>query len=740
MSIALFDEHIQLAEAAGKFANRNAPVSATRELFAALGAGGRPGHWDALVGQGLHSVHIDEEAGGGGGGVEELAVIVEQAGRALLPGPFVPTVMASAVVAGAPTGPRRSALLREFAGGALGAVLLPGNGITARRKGSGGWTLSGWTTPVLGLMSAEIIVVGVELEGRSGWFHLSPSATGLTRTAEEGVDLTRDVGRLELDDVLVSPADQIGGVDDVAAAAAVVALYSAEASGLIRWCLDTAVEYVKVREQFGKPVGSFQAVKHKAARLMITAELAAAVAWDAARSVTQDSVQQRLATAGAAVVGPGSAVDAAVEAVSLLGGIGFTWEHDVHLYWRRAISVAGQVGPHTSWSVALGKVSLITHRDFSLNLPEEDTEFRAWVAGRIEAALALPEDTPRSEGWSGGATGPRRTLLADAGLVAPHWPKPWGLGASAVQQVIVAEEFTRRGLVQPSTVIGEWALPTILAHGTDGQKERFATPTLRGETVWCQLFSEPGAGSDLAGLSTKAVKTDGGWRLDGQKVWTSSAHEADWGICLARTDRDAPKHRGISYFLVDMRSPGIEIRPLKQATGASEFNEVFMTDVFVPDDCLVGRPGEGWRLTATTLANERLSIGTTMRGPGDPARLRDLIVKGSLAAAQDDSLRVLGRAGAFEAALSALNLREALRRVSGGQPGAGSSIAKVAGALIQRENSATALALLGPEASLDVSPGGLVADQISLPNVLIGGGTVEIQLNVIAERILGLPR
>lgn len=162
-----------------------------------------------------------------------------------------------------------------------------------------------------------------------------------------------------------------------------------------------------------------------------------------------------------------------------------------------------------------------------------------------------------------------------------------------MQQLIVTEEFAERGLTQPSTVVGEWAMPTILAHGTEERKERFAGPALRGELVWCQLFSEPGAGSDLAGPSTRAVKADGGWCLDGQKVWTSSAHEADWGICLARTDPEAPKHRGLSFFLVDMRSPGLQVRPLKQATGASEFNEVFLTGVVVPDDRLLGRPGEG---------------------------------------------------------------------------------------------------------------------------------------------------
>ena len=169
----------------------------------------------------------------------------------------------------------------------------------------------------------------------------------------------------------------------------------------------------------------------------------------------------------------------------------------------------------------------------------------------------------------------------------------------------IAQEFERAGLSQPSTIVGEWALPTILAHGTPEQRESFVAATLRGDITWCQLFSEPGAGSDLASLRTRAEKADGGWVLTGQKVWTSNAAEADWAICLARTDPEAPKHKGISYFLVDMRSPGIDVRPLREANGGYLFNEVFLTDVFVPDARLVGGPGDGWRLARTTLGNER---------------------------------------------------------------------------------------------------------------------------------------
>ncbi len=164
------------------------------------------------------------------------------------------------------------------------------------------------------------------------------------------------------------------------------------------------------------------------------------------------------------------------------------------------------------------------------------------------------------------------------------------------------------GVLRPHIAIGAWALPTLIAHGTQEQQDRWVRPTLLGQLDWCQLFSEPGAGSDLAALSTKAEKVEGGYLLNGQKVWTSLAQNADFGICLARTDPDAVKHAGITYFIIDMKTPGLEIRPLRELTGAAMFNEVFFTDVFVPDDCVVGQPGDGWRIGRTTLANERVSM------------------------------------------------------------------------------------------------------------------------------------
>src|SRR5690606_17435179 len=320
----------------GAFARRAAPRKATRERFADYGTGTRPAFWPELLRQGLHALHLPERHGGGGARLPELAVVAEQFGRHLLPGPYLPTVLASTVVASLPDTPPVAELLAAFVDAATGA-LVAGSGLTATPEGDG-WVVDGVSEPALGLPGADLVVARTAMAGdedRAVWFRLVPPPAGAVQT-DEGVDLTRSVGSLALTahrvgpgDVLPTPAHEL--VDLVTNA-----LYAAEASGLVSWCLDTAVEYAKLRKQFGRPIGSFQAVQHKAALLLVRAEICCANAWDAARAATEPADQQRLAAAQAALT-TRIAVDAALECITLLGGIGFTWEHDAHLYWRRAI-------------------------------------------------------------------------------------------------------------------------------------------------------------------------------------------------------------------------------------------------------------------------------------------------------------------------------------------------------------------------------------------------------------------
>ncbi|WP_368626737.1 acyl-CoA dehydrogenase family protein, partial [Mycobacterium tuberculosis] len=328
----------------------------------------------------------------------------------------------------------------------------------------------------------------------------------------------------------------------------------------------------------------------------------------------------------------------------------------------------------------------------------------------------------------------RQVALADTGLLAPHWPAPYGRGASPAEQLLIDQELAAAKVERPDLVIGWWAAPTILEHGTPEQIERFVPATMRGEFLWCQLFSEPGAGSDLASLRTKAVRADGGWLLTGQKVWTSAAHKARWGVCLARTDPDAPKHKGITYFLVDMTTPGIEIRPLREITGDSLFNEVFLDNVFVPDEMVVGAVNDGWRLARTTLANERVAMatGTALGNPME--ELLKVLGDMELDVAQQDRLGrliLLAQAGAL------LDRRIAELAVGGQDPGAQSSVRKLIGVRYRQ-----ALA----EYLMEVSDGGglvenrAVYDFLNTRCLTIAGGTEQILLTVAAERLLGLPR
>ena len=393
-------------------------------------------------------------------------------------------------------------------------------------------------------------------------------------------------------------------VPDAEVRALALLLVAAESAGIARWCLETASEYAKVRVQFGRPIGQFQAVKHALADMLVSVEQCAAVAWDAAAAWSEDGhdADRDLSARIAGAVALDAAAHCAKQCIQILGGIGFTWEHDAHLYLKRAmanlqLAAGGDVGAleHEVTALAVGGA----RRNLAADLPPEADALRAEIRALVSDVAAV-----------GAAGGDQRAALAEAGLIMPHWPPPWGRGASPLEQLVIDEELAAAAVARPHLAVGAWALPTLIAHGTPEQQERWVRPTLLGTLSWCQLFSEPGAGSDLAALSTRAVRVEGGWVLNGQKVWTSLAQTADFGICLARSDPDAPKHAGITYFIVDMRADGIDIRPLRELTGAAMFNEVFFNDVFVPDDAVVGTPGDGWRIGRTTLANERVSMSS----------------------------------------------------------------------------------------------------------------------------------
>ena len=664
--------------------------------------------FSAFAGLGIFGIAIPEEAGGAGGSIEDLCAVVEEAAKALIPGPVATTALATLVV----TDPELLAALaagERFAGLALGGdVHIDGE------------TVSGTLPLVLGAADGALLLVPAD----DRWLLVDTAGGGVAIEPLRATDFSQPLARVVLTS---APASVIAGpssrerVEELAAT-----VLAAEAAGVTRWSLDTAVAYAKVREQFGKPIGSFQAVKHLCAEMLCRAEQAEVAAADAARAadhVTEDvdSAQFSIAAALAAGSGIVAAKANVKDCIQVLGGIGCTWEHDAHLYLRRAHAIGAFLGGPERW---LRRVTALTQagvrRRLSIDLSDVEG-LRPEIARAVGDVAALPE-------------GQRHAALATAGLQAPHWPPPHGRAASPAEQLLIDQEMAAAGVARPDLVVGWWVAPTILEHGTPQQIERFVSTTLRGEFLWCQLFSEPEAGSDLASLRTKAVRGDGGWLLSGQKVWTSAAHKARWGVCLARTDQDAPKHKGITYFLVDMASPGIEIRPLREITGHSLFNEVFLDNVFVPDDLVVGAVNDGWRLARATLASERVAMasGTALGNPME--ELLDVLAHLDLDAAQQDRL---GRLIVDAQTGALLDQRIAQMAVGGQDPGAQSSVRKLIGVRYRQ-----ALA----EYAMDVCDGAGLVDNQAVYDFLnsrcltIAGGTEQILLTIAAERLLGLPR
>ncbi|MDG4668602.1 acyl-CoA dehydrogenase [Mycobacterium sp. 236(2023)] len=739
MTIGLMPEQLQLADAVAQFAARHAPIGQTRESFDALAAGDLPKWWDEFVANGFHAVHLPEDVDGQGGTLVDTACILEAAALALLPGPVLQTVTASAIVLLAAESPARRNLLQCMSAGVASTVILGDDNDFRAVSTDQGWSVSGESRATPGACSAQLIVAAVDFGDDTRWLVFDTSQAGVEVAARNGTDKTVDIGVVTLYDYACTEEFVLEGIDDVRAQSVVLALTASAAAGAIRWCVQAVTEHLRTREQFGKPIGTFQALQHQAAMLLVNSELAVSSAWDAVRSLSEGSAQHRIAASSAALMAIAPAPDLVLDTLTMFGAIGYTWEHDLHLYWRKATSLAASIGPAGRFAEALGDLTRTETRDVSVKLGDLDADFRLEVAAVLDEALTLRNDRPGRQGdYPNLATGPQRTLIADAGLIAPHWPRPWGVEATQLQQLIIDDEFARRpDLVRPSLGISEWILPSLISSAPEHLQQKFIPATQRGDLGWCQLFSEPGAGSDLASLTTRATKVDGGWRINGHKIWTSSAHTADYGALLARTDPDAAKHRGIGYFIVDMRSEGIELQPIRQATGESHFNEVFLSDVFVPDEMLLGGPTDGWNLAIATMAQERVAISGYVNFD------RASILRGLAEQDRPDRGRVLaalGEADAYANAIKVLAVREVMRLLDGQAAGPASSIAKVAMNVMLRRIFKATLELTAPAALVEDSEPAILEPYFHLPAELIGGGTKEIQLNIIAQMILGLPR
>jgi alkylation response protein AidB-like acyl-CoA dehydrogenase len=742
MPIAITEEHNDLAESVRSLVARVAPSEVLHDALENP-IPNPPPYWRSAAEQGLQGVHLSEGVGGQGFGVLELAIVVAEFGYGAVPGPFVPSAIASALIAAHDPD---SELLTGLATGDVIAAYAIDSGLTATRHGAGesaGLVVRGEVRGVPAAGQAALLVLPVAIDSGEEWVVFDAEALEIEPV--QSIDPLRPVAHVRANAVEVTENRVLANVSRTLARAIISTLLSAEAVGVARWATDTAAAYAKIREQFGRPIGQFQAIKHKCAEMVADTERATAAVWDAARAIDEarenPGGQERsdsgkstdnsyeFAAAVAATLAPAAGQHCAQECIQVHGGIGFTWEHDTNVYYRRALALAAGFGRHADYPQQVVDTATSTGmRSIDIDLDPDTLKLREEIRADVAALKELPRDE-------------RKVAIAEGGWVQPHLPRPWGRGASPVEQIIIAQEFAAGQVKRPQMGIAAWLIPSIVAFGTEEQQQRFLPPTFRGEMIWCQLFSEPGAGSDLASLTTKATKVDGGWRITGQKIWTTGAQYSQWGALLARTNPSAPKHNGITYFLLDMSSEGVEVKPLRELTGNAMFNTVFIDDVFVPDDLVLGEVDRGWEVSRNTLTNERVSIGSS-----EPPFLANL--EGFVEFVREGHFDQIGqnRAGQLIAeghAAKLLNLRSTLLTLAGGDAMPSAAISKLLSMRTGQGYAEFAVASFGTDAVLGdpkALPGRWVEYLLGSRATTIYGGTTEVQLNIIAERLLGLPR
>jgi len=727
MPIAILSEHNDLADSVRDLVKRVAPAEVLHEAMETP-ISNPPPYWKAAAEQGLQGVHLSETVGGQGFGILELAIVLAEFGYGAVPGPFVPSAIASALISANDPEDKR---LEGLASGDVIAAYAIDSGLTATRHGSG-LIIRGEVRAVPAAAQASLLVLPVAIDSGEEWVVLDADLLEIESVAS--VDPLRPVAHVRANAVEVGDDRVLANLSRARARALMSTLLSAECVGVARWATDTAAEYAKIREQFGRPIGQFQAIKHKCANMIAETERATGAVWDAARAIDEsangdaDSAFE-FAAAVAATLAPVAAQHCTQDCIQVHGGIGFTWEHDAGVYYRRAILLAACFGRAADYPQRVVDIATTTGmRSIDLDLDPDTEKLRAEIRAEVAALKAIPSEE-------------RNTAIAEGGWVQPHLPKPWGRSSGPIEQIIIAQEFSTGRVKRPQMGIAAWIIPSIVAFGTNDQQQRFLPPTFRGEMIWCQLFSEPGAGSDLASLTTKATKVDGGWRITGQKIWTTGAQYSEWGALLARTDPSAPKHQGITYFLLDMKAAGVEVKPLRELTGNAMFNTVFIDDVFVPDDMVLGEVNRGWEVSRNTLTNERVSIGSSE--PPFLASL-DLFVQ-FLKDGHFDQIEQheAGRLIAEGHAAKLLNMRSTLLTLAGGDPMPAAAISKLLSMKTGQGYAEFGVASFGTDAAIgdQGEPSGKWAEYLLAGRATtIYGGTSEVQLNIIAERLLGLPR
>ena len=713
MAIAITEDHQALGATVADLADKRQLLEANRSLLEASEEN-LPAAWDEIAKLGWLGLHVPEAYGGSGFGLEELVVVVEELARKVAPGPFVPTVIASAAIAASGGEAACANLLPGLADGSRTAAVALG--ATATLDGS---SVSGSAGVVLGGGLANLLLVAVGDDVAV----VEVNDPSVTVETPPNLDPSRRSARVTLDD---TPATVLAGGAQVLLDLSRVIL-SADAVGIAAECTRSAAEYAKERIQFGRPIAMFQAVKHHCANMAVATEMATAATWDAARAAATGGDQLSYTAAVAATLAAPAADLCANLNTQVHGGIAITWEHEAHLYLRRATTLLHFLDADGAAADLVDLARRGVTRAKTVELPPEAETIRADVRAFVDELAELSEEEQKAK-------------LVETGYAMPHWPKPYGRAAGPIEQLVIEQEFGTAKVTRPSYGITGWNILTLIQYGTEDQVQRWVKPALDQEVVWCQLFSEPDAGSDAAGVTTKGTRVDGGWLVNGQKVWTSGAHYSGMGFATVRTNPDVPKHDGITMMVIDMHAEGVEVRPLKMVNGGKEFNEVFFSDVFVPDDDVVGPVDGGWTVARATLGNESVSIGS---GDGGMAMPPELLMSAYDAHPErlGGGAARLGRYLADHQAMGLLNLRSTNRAVSGSEPGPEGAVTKLVLSELGHDAAAILTELYGPDAVF-MDGDAVIGNQMVLMHraLSIAGGTSEIKRNQIGERILGMPR
>ena len=754
MDLLLNEEQSMLRQSVGAFAKRLGPSAPLRRLPALPGRFAAR-EFDEAAAAGWLGLLLPPDQGGSGLGLTELCLVAEELGSALSGLPLTPAIGGIIALAGSEASLPPDMLDKALAGKTLIVPAFANSAgsddhpIVSTGEGSQDVRFSGIRVAVPSASAATGFVINARIENEAALVYIPRDCAGVGVTEKIAIDGT------VLGDVILK---DVRGADTILLARGAAANtlmrkigiivnfgLAAELLGTMNAAANRTLDYLRIRVQFGRPIGSFQALQHRAVNDHVRVEATRSLLYEAAKLTQFDDNLEALACA-AKIKASEAALAVIPSGIQMHGAIGFTNEHDIGLMLKRAMTLAATCGPpavhrHRYSALLNGRSGAALPSIRNPDQSDEDfrEEVRAWIEQTLPADLRHLPTRPaveRSIWW--------HRQLYQRGWIAPRWPKAHGgMEAPLQQQIILMEELGRAGAPEISAQAVGHVGPILIALGSEQQKTRHLPGMLSGDTIWCQGYSEPGAGSDLASLRTSAILDGDHFVINGQKIWTTWAHNAHWMFALVRTDPEAVKQAGITFILIDMKTPGITARPIRTIAEDEELAEVFFDNVRVPRDNVVGAVNDGWRIANALLAQERLQSSnpqkcvaalTRLKKAGASLAAEDAVFADKLVTAE---IEVLALAAAYEHAV-------ALTR-TGRQLGPESSFLKLAASELTQQ-----LTLLTVEAC---GSGGAMLEAVSVEDGTVSpalsflqshretifAGSSEIQRNIIAKRVLNLP-